>query len=120
MKRGFTMIELVFVIVIIGVLAAIAIPKLTDTKNAADGANIASNLATCINEIGSVFLVKGTMDTTTAVCTKAKTCYDIVDDAPNAKLTVKDKSGGAECDAAQKISTKNNTSSSSGMEHVFK
>ena len=120
MKKAFTMIELVFVIVIIGVLASVAIPKLTDTKNAADGANMASNLATCINEIGSVFLAKGTMDTNTQVCTKAKACYDIVDDVANAKLTVTDKSGGAECDAAQKISTKNNTSSASGMVHFFK
>ena len=120
MKRAFTMIELVFVIVIIGVLASVAIPKLTDTKDAADGANIASNLSTCINEIGSVFLAKGTMDTTTQVCTKAKTCYSIADDVPNAKLTVTDKSGGAECDAAQNISTKNNTSSAGGTVHIFK
>ena len=120
MKKAFTMIELIFVIIIIGVLASVAIPKLTDTKNAADGANIASNLATCINEIGSVFLVQGTMDTTTKVCTRAKTCYSIIADVSNAKLTVTDISGDAACDAAQKISTQNDTSSAGGTEHVFK
>jgi len=42
MKKAFTMIELIFVIVIIGVLAAIAIPKLSATR---DDAKISSTLA---------------------------------------------------------------------------
>lgn len=36
MKKGFTMVELVFVIVIIGVLAGVALPKMLGTKGQAD------------------------------------------------------------------------------------
>ena len=36
MKKAFTMIELVFVIVILGILASVAIPKLGSTKDNAD------------------------------------------------------------------------------------
>ena len=46
-KKGFTMIELIFVIVVIGILSAIAIPKLAATR---DDATITKAIAT----VGSV------------------------------------------------------------------
>ncbi len=36
MKKAFTMVELIFVIVILGILAAVAVPKMGSSKTKAD------------------------------------------------------------------------------------
>ena len=81
MKRGFTMIELIFVIVIIGILAVIAIPKLSATRDDAKIVTELQNLSTCIQDIGSEFTATGTEGTAANLnsCKQLK-CFTITGD----------------------------------------
>ena len=64
MKKGFTMIELIFVIVILGILASVAIPRLAATREDAEISATVANLRTLVGDINAYYTVKGEFGTT--------------------------------------------------------
>ena len=76
MKKGFTMIELIFVIVILGILAAVAIPRLAATRDDAEISKTATNIQTLVSDLGSYYTSQGKFATKTTT-TSGSTTNDI-------------------------------------------
>jgi prepilin-type N-terminal cleavage/methylation domain-containing protein len=114
MKKAFTMIEVVFVIVIIGILAAVAIPKLAATRSDAKGIRIVHSLATCINEAGNTYMKTASFhhmtqdDNATINCQNAKKCFSFIETDSNGTLKVENlQVSNKVCQEAQSIAAKN-------------
>ena len=98
------MIELIFVIVILGILAAVAIPKLAATRDDAKISKGATELATAISDIGAYYTSHGSFaalstmtnvefDDTAKGATDGDVANYVVDTKECAKLTFTGSTG---------------------------
>ncbi len=69
MRNAFTMIELVFVIVILGILASVAIPKLVATRDDAEVMAAVQRINNLVSDVGAYYTAKGHFDSNLSVMT---------------------------------------------------
>ncbi len=66
-RMAFTMIELIFVIVILGILAAVAIPKLAATRDDAVVTALIADVKTCVNDAVAAYKGQGSAPDLTTI-----------------------------------------------------
>ena len=91
-KSAFSLLELIFAIVIIGVIASVAIPKFMDTKADAEAATIKQDISTIVSSVRSYVMVGNTFSDFDSVLTLNKNTWTGSDTA-----TIKFTDTEAEC-----------------------
>jgi general secretion pathway protein G len=114
MHKAFMMIELIFIIVIIGILAAVAIPKLAASRADAEGAKLAYELSACIEDAAEQYMEKSRFGgitngaLQTRACLHASRCFTIQEYDNNGTITVYNNADtSAGCREAQRIAERN-------------
>ncbi|MBI2870444.1 MAG: type II secretion system protein [Candidatus Omnitrophica bacterium] len=75
-KQGFTLIEILFVVVIIGILAAVVIPRLTETRSTANENACDANLANINTQIERYYFNTGSWPASNLAEMIPTTTYD--------------------------------------------
>jgi general secretion pathway protein G len=89
-RTGFTMIELIFVIVILGIISAIAIPKISATRDDSEYVKIINNTKQLIKDTQNYNFAKGTLtDSWTEITNVVDNERFVIDPINSHKLTIK-------------------------------
>ncbi|KAB7884552.1 prepilin-type N-terminal cleavage/methylation domain-containing protein [Poseidonibacter ostreae] len=79
MKKGFSLLELIFAIVVIGIIASFAIPKYLDTRDSALVSTLKRDISTAITSIQSYHLQNGSISKISDAVTLNTTNWTIED-----------------------------------------
>jgi len=61
-KKGFSIIELIFVIAVLGIIAAVAVPKLMDARSSAIVSTIKQDISTITTSVQSYYMLNNEID----------------------------------------------------------
>lgn len=78
-KKGFSVLEIIFAIVILGVIASIAVPKLMSSKNDASLSSIKQDIRTVTTSVQSYYIVNGSIDKISDAVTLNSSTWNIAD-----------------------------------------
>lgn len=62
MKKAFSLLELIFVIVVIGIIASFAVPKFLDTKDSAQISTLKRDISSIISSIQTYHIQRGDIE----------------------------------------------------------
>ncbi len=101
MRAGWTMIELIFILIVIGTLAAIAVSKLTATRDDAKLSADVSNMSICIRSVAAHYTATGIMNIEITSCNNVN-CYTV--DLNGSMMYVDINASGADyCDDIENV-----------------
>ncbi|VAY86894.1 putative transformation system protein [hydrothermal vent metagenome] len=78
-KKSFSLIELIFMIVVMGIIASVALPKFMDTRNDAIVSSLKQDITTITTSIQSYYLLNGKIDKISDCVTLNSATWDISD-----------------------------------------
>ena len=124
-KKSFSLVELIFVIVVMGIIASVALPRLMDTRKDATASSLKQDISTITTSIQSYYLIKGSInkisdavslnnsvwkifDTEVKYIENEKTCVDIKIENKQLKINI-DPTTGDICQELSDSGIQNNS-----------